>query len=158
MPAVGPPSLSLMHLLLSRRFLPACFAWLAAVTAPGQTSSAPRDGQTATPSPVTVLVHGAAGGGWQFKQVAALMEAKGWRVYRPSLSGLGEHFLTATADIGLGTHIDDIVNLILFEELHDVVLDVIGANWSVWVPVPGQRRTPTVRNPLEIWENLSARK
>ncbi len=28
--------------------------------------------------PVLLLVHGAAGGGWQFKQVAALMEAKGW--------------------------------------------------------------------------------
>lgn len=69
-----------------------------------------------------VLVHGASGGGWQFKQVGAILETKGWTVYRPTLSGLGERHHTATADIGLTTHIDDIVNFILFEDLHDVVL------------------------------------
>lgn len=69
-----------------------------------------------------VLVHGAHGGGWQFRQVGAILEAKGWTVYRPTLSGLGEHYNTATAEIGLTTHIDDIVNFILFEDLHDVVL------------------------------------
>ncbi len=69
-----------------------------------------------------VAVHGAWAGGWHFKKMAPLLEAKGWKVYRPSLSGLGEHFNTARADIGLATHIDDVVNLILFEDLHDVVL------------------------------------
>lgn len=72
--------------------------------------------------PVLVCVHGAWGGGWQFKPVATLLEATGWQVYRPSLSGLGEHYQNATPDIGLTTHIDDIVNLILFEDLHDVIL------------------------------------
>jgi len=72
--------------------------------------------------PVLVSVHGAWAGGWQFKKVATLLEAKGWQVYRPSMSGLGEHFNTARTDIGLDTHIDDIVNLILFENLHDVIL------------------------------------
>lgn len=74
------------------------------------------------PPPVLVSVHGAWAGGWQMKKVAPLLEAKGWRVYRPSLPGLGEHFHAARADIGLATHIDDIVNFILFEKLHDVVL------------------------------------
>jgi len=72
--------------------------------------------------PAMVIVHGAWGGGWQFKKVAPLLEAGGYRVYRPTLSGLGEHFNTASPDIGLATHIDDIVNFILFEDLHDVVL------------------------------------
>jgi len=71
---------------------------------------------------IMILVHGAHGGGWQFKRVGAILEAKGWTVYRPTLSGLGAHHHTATADIGLTTHIDDIVNLILFEDLHNVVL------------------------------------
>ncbi|MBI2812952.1 MAG: alpha/beta fold hydrolase [Opitutae bacterium] len=75
-----------------------------------------------TKQPVLVTVHGAWAGGWHFKKVAPLLEAKGWKVYRPSLSGLGEHFNTARADIGLPTHIDDIVNFILFEDLHDVIL------------------------------------
>ena len=72
--------------------------------------------------PVLVSVHGAWAGGWQFKKVATLLEARGYLVYRPSLSGLGEHFNTASPDIGLATHIDDIVNFILFEDLHDVIL------------------------------------
>src|SRR3954467_10478415 len=76
----------------------------------------------AAAKPVLVVVHGAWAGGWQFKRVAPYLEAKGWHVYRPSLSGLGEHFNTASPNIGLATHIDDIVNLILFEDLHDVIL------------------------------------
>jgi pimeloyl-ACP methyl ester carboxylesterase len=72
--------------------------------------------------PVLVSVHGAWAGGWQFKKVATLLEARGYKVYRPSMSGLGEHFNTASADIGLATHIDDIVNFILVEDLHDVIL------------------------------------
>ena len=72
--------------------------------------------------PVLLAVHGAWAGGWHFKKIAPLLEAKGWQVHRPSLSGLGEHFNTARADLGLATHIDDIVNYILFEDLHDVIL------------------------------------
>jgi pimeloyl-ACP methyl ester carboxylesterase len=71
---------------------------------------------------VLVSVHGAWAGGWQMKKVAPLLETKGWKVYRPSLSGLGEHFNSARADIGLETHIVDIVNFILFEDLHDIIL------------------------------------
>jgi pimeloyl-ACP methyl ester carboxylesterase len=78
--------------------------------------------ETTAKQPILVSVHGAWAGGWQMKKVAPLLEAKGWKVYRPSLSGLGEHFNTATTDIGLSTHIDDIVNFILFEDLHDVIL------------------------------------
>jgi pimeloyl-ACP methyl ester carboxylesterase len=73
--------------------------------------------------PVTLVsVHGAWAGGWQMKRTAVLLEAKGWQVHRPSLSGLGEHFNTARADLGLATHVEDIVNYILFEDLRDVVL------------------------------------
>lgn len=78
--------------------------------------------EPAAKPPVLLSVHGAWAGGWQFKRVVPFLEAKGWQVHRPSLSGLGEHFNTARADIGLATHIDDIVNYILFEDLHDVIL------------------------------------
>ncbi len=84
--------------------------------------SAAEPAPVAAKPPVLVCVHGAWAGGWHFKKVAPLLEAKGWKVYRPSLSGLGEHFNTARPDIGLANHIDDIVNLILFEDLHDVIL------------------------------------
>ena len=98
-----------LHLLLAFLGLVCVAALPAAESAPAQ-------------QPVLVTVHGAWAGGWHFKKVAPLLEAKGWKVYRPSLSGLGEHFNTARTDIGLATHIDDIVNFILFENLHDVIL------------------------------------
>lgn len=72
--------------------------------------------------PVLVSVHGAWAGGWQMKKVAPILEAQGWKVYRPSLPGLGEHHHLTSPDIGLSNHIDDIVNLILFEDLHDIIL------------------------------------
>jgi hypothetical protein len=39
-----------------------------------------------TPQPVLVSVHGAWAGGWQMKKVAPILEAHGWKVYRPSAS------------------------------------------------------------------------
>jgi pimeloyl-ACP methyl ester carboxylesterase len=69
-----------------------------------------------------VIVHGAWGGGWAFKEVDRLLRADGHTVYRPTLTGQGERVHLASPDIGLRTHIDDVVNTILFEDLHDVVL------------------------------------
>jgi pimeloyl-ACP methyl ester carboxylesterase len=69
-----------------------------------------------------VIVHGAWGGGWDWKQVDDLLTADGHKVYRPTLTGLGEHSNLASTNIDLDTHIQDIVNVILWENLHDVVL------------------------------------
>jgi pimeloyl-ACP methyl ester carboxylesterase len=51
-----------------------------------------------------------------------LLSAKGFEVHRATLTGLGERSHLARADIGLETHVQDIVNIILFENLHDVTL------------------------------------
>ncbi|HYO21494.1 MAG TPA: alpha/beta hydrolase [Flavisolibacter sp.] len=72
--------------------------------------------------PVYVIVHGAWGGSWAFKKADSLLTEKGAIVYRPSLTGQGERVHLATTGVGLKTHITDVVNTILFEELHDVVL------------------------------------
>ena len=50
------------------------------------------------------------------------MTPRGHRVVRPSLTGLGERVHLASPDIGLTTHIDDVVNAIRWESLHDVIL------------------------------------
>lgn len=75
-----------------------------------------------TAKPVYVIVHGAWGGGWAFKKVDSLMREKGCIVYRPTLTGQGEKVHLATTSVGLSTHINDVVNTILFEDLHDVIL------------------------------------
>ncbi|MDQ3673977.1 MAG: alpha/beta fold hydrolase [Gemmatimonadota bacterium] len=69
-----------------------------------------------------VIVHGAWGGGWDWRHVDSLLTASGNNVYRPTLTGLGErvHLMNSTVD--LSTHITDIVNVIRFENLRDVVL------------------------------------
>jgi pimeloyl-ACP methyl ester carboxylesterase len=72
--------------------------------------------------PVFVIVHGAWGGSWAFKKVDSLLTARNAVVYRPSLTGLGERVHLATGTVGLNTHIQDVVNMILFEDLNDVIL------------------------------------
>lgn len=81
-------------------------------------------GQTAVKrAPRTYLfVHGAWGGGWEYKQVDSLLRAQGDKVYHPTMTGLGERVHLANTDIGLKTHITDIVNVFRFDDLHDVTL------------------------------------
>jgi pimeloyl-ACP methyl ester carboxylesterase len=69
-----------------------------------------------------VLVHGAWHGGWCYARVAALLRARGYHVYTPTLTGLGERVHLASAAVTLKTHIADIVNVLRYEDLHDVVL------------------------------------
>lgn len=69
-----------------------------------------------------VLVHGAGHGGWCYQRVARLLRAAGHEVHTPSLTGLGERAHLLTPDVGLDTHIADIVSLLEHEDLHDVIL------------------------------------
>jgi len=69
-----------------------------------------------------VIVHGAWGGAWAFKKVEAMLRDKGFQVYRPQLTGQGDRVHLARPDIGLNTHIEDVVNTILYEDLHDIIL------------------------------------
>jgi pimeloyl-ACP methyl ester carboxylesterase len=69
-----------------------------------------------------VLVHGAWHGSWCWKRVRKALESLGHEVFTPTLTGVGERSHLLSPDVTLDTHIDDVVNLILWEELSDVVL------------------------------------
>jgi pimeloyl-ACP methyl ester carboxylesterase len=69
-----------------------------------------------------VIVHGAFGGGWEWREVADIFRGRGHIVFTPTLTGLGERIHLATPDIGLETHIQDIVNLLHYEALDQVTL------------------------------------
>jgi pimeloyl-ACP methyl ester carboxylesterase len=69
-----------------------------------------------------VIVHGAWGGGWDWKTVDSMLTARGNRVHRATLTGLGERVHLATPATDLSTHVTDVENLIRFENLRDVVL------------------------------------
>lgn len=69
-----------------------------------------------------VLVHGAWHGSWCWRRVRSALQAKGHEVFTPTLTGVGERSHLLSPDIDLRTHVDDIVNLLQWEELTDVVL------------------------------------
>ena len=69
-----------------------------------------------------VLVHGAWHGSWCWKRVRQGLQALGHDVFTPTLTGVGERSHLLSPQINLDTHIDDVVNVIRFEELNDVVL------------------------------------
>lgn len=75
-----------------------------------------------------VLVHGAWLGGWVWKLVAPALRQAGHHVFTPTLTGLGERVHLAHPGIGLDTHILDIVNLLEFEDLYEVML--VGHSYS----------------------------
>ncbi len=74
------------------------------------------------PRKIYVLVHGAWAGGWAFQRLAELIGQAGHLVYRPTLTGLGERVHLASPSIRLETHIQDIINVIEFEDLRQVIL------------------------------------
>ena len=87
-----------------------------------------------------VIVHGAWGGSWAFKEVAGILSKQGYTVYRPSLTGLGERVHLGGPDVNLTTHINDVVNTFLFEELDNVIL--IGHSYGGMVITGVQDRIP----------------
>ncbi len=69
-----------------------------------------------------VLVHGGWHGGWCWNCVSKLLSAKQHTVVAPTLTGLGERSHLLHPDIDLDTHVLDVVNVMKWQELHDVVL------------------------------------
>jgi pimeloyl-ACP methyl ester carboxylesterase len=69
-----------------------------------------------------VLVHGAWSGAHTFRRVRPLLSAGGHQVFTPSLTGLGERTHLLSPEVGLTTHVHDVSNAILYEDLSDIVL------------------------------------
>ena len=99
----------------SRRTLLAASAALATAAGAGavRAQTAPR---------TFVLVHGSWHGGWCWRRVADRLEKRGHKVFTPTLTGLGERVHLLNASVDLNTHTTDVVNLIKFENLENIVL------------------------------------
>jgi pimeloyl-ACP methyl ester carboxylesterase len=69
-----------------------------------------------------VLVHGAWHGSWCWARVRRALVGLGHQVFTPTLGGVGERSHLLSRDIDLQVHIDDVANLIRWEELDDVIL------------------------------------
>ncbi len=69
-----------------------------------------------------LLVHGAWHGGWAWVRVADRLRARGHIVFAPTLTGLGERAHLLRPGIDLSLHIADVLGVIKYEGLNDIVL------------------------------------
>ena len=104
-----------------------------------------------------VLVHGAFIGGWAWRWVAPELRLAGHEVFTPTLTGHGDRAHLARPETDLDTHIEDVVNLLRYEDLTAVIL----VGWSyggmpvagVADRIPGRMRT--VKDGASDWRPSS---
>jgi pimeloyl-ACP methyl ester carboxylesterase len=69
-----------------------------------------------------LLMHGGGMGGWTWKFVREILEGKGHTVFTPTFTGFGERSHLIGPDVGNDTHVTDIVNVLHYEDLNEVIL------------------------------------
>lgn len=74
------------------------------------------------PSHIYVFVPGGWSSSLTYKKIDSILTAQGHIVYRLTITGLGERRHLASPAISLSTHIADVVNVILVEDLRDIIL------------------------------------
>jgi pimeloyl-ACP methyl ester carboxylesterase len=87
-----------------------------------------------------LVAHGAWSAGWTWKKMHPLMTAAGHRLITPTYTGLGEREHLANPSIDVETHIQDMLGIIKFEELNDIVL--IGHSYGGMVATGVADRVP----------------
>src|SRR4030088_2069246 len=75
-----------------------------------------------------ILIHGAWRGSWPWPRVRRLLSAGARGVSSPTLTGVGERSHLLSRDVGLDTHVADVANLMIWEDLRDIVL--VGASYG----------------------------
>ena len=69
-----------------------------------------------------VLIPGAWLGGWVWYNVDRILEKSDHNVFPITLTGMGERIHLASPEIGMKTAIDDVLNVIKFNDLENIVL------------------------------------
>ena len=87
-----------------------------------------------------VLAHGAWSAAWAWKKVRPLLRARGHELYTPTLTGLGDRGHHASPAVDLETHVSDVVAMLDYEDLRDVVL--IGHSYGGMVATGVADRVP----------------
>jgi pimeloyl-ACP methyl ester carboxylesterase len=120
-----------------------------------------------------VLVHPAWHGAWCWKKVGPLLRAAGHDVFTPTLTGLGDRTHLAHPLIGPETHIQDVTNLLAYEDLNNVILlghsnggtliTAVGDRvperlahlvyLEAFVPENGQATIDLITYPRQVWED-----
>src|SRR5487761_823592 len=87
-----------------------------------------------------VLVPGAWLGGWVWKKVIQPLEERGHDAHAITLTGMGERVHLASKDAGIETAIQDVLNVIKYNDLKDFVL--VGHSFAGKVVAAAADRVP----------------
>ena len=69
-----------------------------------------------------VLIHGSYQGGWIWQRVATRLRAAGHTVHAPTMEGCGERRHQARPGLDTSTFVDEVADLLFYEDLRDAVL------------------------------------
>ena len=69
-----------------------------------------------------VVAHGAWSSAWAWQKMRPLLREAGHELFTPSYTGLGERGRLSNPSIELDTHIADVLGVLSFEDLNDVIL------------------------------------
>ncbi|MBT4043327.1 MAG: alpha/beta hydrolase [Rhodospirillaceae bacterium] len=87
-----------------------------------------------------VLLHGSYQGGWIWQPVAERLRAQGHLVYAPSLDGCADRAGSLRAGITVETQAAEVVQLLFYENLNDVVLVATSSGGMVMAKVAESAR------------------
>jgi pimeloyl-ACP methyl ester carboxylesterase len=87
-----------------------------------------------------LVAHGAWSAGWAWKKMRPLLNNLGHELFTPTYTGIGERVHLANPEVGLETHIADILGVLKFEDLRNVVL--IGHSYGGMVATAVADRAP----------------
>jgi len=89
---------------------------------------------------IFLIAHGAWSAGWAWKKMRPLLRERGHEVFTPTYTGMGERSHLAHKDFNLETHIADILGVLKFEDLRNVIL--IGHSYGGMVATGVADRAP----------------
>ena len=96
-----------------------------------------------------VLVHGAFNGAWVWQRVARLLRAAGHDVLTPTLTGAGHRHHLLSREVGLSTHVEDVVSAVEHEDLRDVIL--VGHSYGgAVITMAADRLAPRLRRVIYL--------
>ena len=87
-----------------------------------------------------LVAHGAWSAGWAWKKMRPRLRERGHEFWTPTYTGLGERVHLASNDVKLDTHIEDVLKVLEFEDLREVVL--IGHSYGGMVATGVADRAP----------------
>jgi pimeloyl-ACP methyl ester carboxylesterase len=87
-----------------------------------------------------VLVPGAWLGAWVWRKITPILRSKGHDVYTVTLTGMGDRSHLANRDTDFEVSVQDAINVIEYEDLHDVIL--VGHSFAGKVVAAVQDRIP----------------